>query len=265
MSVIIIIICVILIIMLAVSIAMYLVQDRILFHAEKLPKDYEFSFNADFLEINLETDDGNTLNGLLFKVQNPKGLLLFYHNHSGNIEHWSRYALFMNKFDLDVLMMDYRGFGKSTGKFKELNFLKDSELWYNYALESYEEQLISVYGRGLGATFACYVASLNNPKQLCLESPFYSLGYLGKFHYPFLPRKLISKYKFDTAKYFVNVPCKIFIFHGEMNKLIHYKNSLKLYNLSQGNSELNLIPNGNHYNLINDLMYLKRINEIFKA
>lgn len=265
MTILIIIICVVLIIILTVSIAMYVIQDKIIFHGIKLPENYEFTFNSDFVEINLKTDDGNTLNGLLFKVQEPKGLILFYHNHSGNIEHWSRYALFMNKLEYDVLMMDYRGFGKSTGKFNEKDFLQDSILWYNYALESYDENLISVYGRGLGTTFACYVSSLNNPKQLCLESPFYSFGYLGKFHYPFLPHKLISKYKFNTAKYFVNVNCKIFIFHGKMNKLIHYKNSLKLNNLLPENTELILMPNGNHYNLINDPIYLKKMNEIFRA
>ena len=117
----------------------------------------------------------------------------------------------------------------------------------------------------MGATFACYIASLNNPKQICLESPFYSFEYLGKFHYPFLPRKLISKYNFDTAKYLINVNCKIYIFHGKKNKLIHHKNSIKLCNLSQENTELTLIPNGNQYNLINDLIYLKKINEIFKT
>jgi len=86
---------------------MYLIQDTIIFHAEKLPENHKFSFNSDFVEINLKTEDNNTLNGLLFKVDKPLGLVIFYHNHSGNIEHWSRYALFMNKFDQDVLMLNY--------------------------------------------------------------------------------------------------------------------------------------------------------------
>lgn len=103
----------------------------------------------------------------------------------------------MNKFDQDVF---------------------DAELWYHYALENYDEKHLILYGRGLGATFACYVSSNNNPKRLCLESPFYSFSYLGRYHFPFLPHKLISKY-------FVDVKCKIYILQGKLNNLIHYKNS----------------------------------------
>lgn len=241
---------------------MYLIQDKLIFHAEKLPVNYQYSFKNDFEEINLNTDDGNVQNGLLFKVKNSKGLVIFFHNHSGNIEHWSRSAIFINTLNYDVLIMDYRGFGKSTGKFNEQSFLKDSELWYNYALENYEESKITVYGRGIGSAFATYVASLNNPKQLCLESPVYNLNCVVKDHYPYLLYQIILKYKFDTAKYFSKVPCKIYIFHGKINKLIRYDNAIKLYNLSKDNTELYLIPDGNHYNLINNQFYQNKIKEI---
>jgi alpha-beta hydrolase superfamily lysophospholipase len=223
-----------------------------------------FTFTNEFEEINLTTDDGIILNGLLFKAGSSKGLVVFYQNHSGNIEHWSSFAFFMNKLDYDVLLMDYRGFGKSTGLFNEQTFLSDSILWYSYALEHYSEELISVYGRGIGAKFATYVASLNKPKRLCLESPFHSINYVGKSHYPYLPVRFISKYKFQTDKYIVDVNSKIYIFHGKQNELVNYKNSMKLYGLSKGNMELFLIPDANHYYLINNALYLNKIAEICK-
>jgi alpha/beta superfamily hydrolase len=247
-----------------IIVVVYLFQDRIIFHPEKLPKDYQFEFTNEFEEINLTTDDENILNGLLIKSDNSKGLIIYYHNHSANIEQWSRSVLFMNKLDYDVLLMDYRGFGKSTGKYNEKTFLSDSMLWYSYALDHYSEESISLYGRGVGTTFATYVASLNNPKRLCLESPIYSLYYVAKSHYPYLPIKFISKYKFETNKYIVDVSCKIYIFHGKQNKFINYKNSLKLYELSKGNMELLLIPDADHYNMINNAKYLNKITEICK-
>jgi alpha-beta hydrolase superfamily lysophospholipase len=243
---------------------MYLFQDKVIFHPEKLQKDYQFEFTNDFEEINLTTGDGNVLNGLLIKAVNSKGLVVFYHNHSGNIEGWSRFALFMNKLDQDVLLMDYRGFGKSTGKFNEKAFLSDSLLWYSYSLDYYNEERISLYGRGLGATFATYVASLNKPKRLCLESPFYSMNYVARAHYPFLPTRLLSKYKFETVKYIVDVHCKIYIFHGRKNKFINYNNSSKLSELLKDNIELFLLPDVDHYNLINNTYYMNKISEIFK-
>ena len=243
---------------------MYLFQDRVIFHPEKLPKNYQFSFTDEFEEINLSTDDGNKLNGLIFRCSRSRGLVVFYHNHSGNIEHWSRFALFVNKLDYDVLLMDYRGFGKSTGKFNEQSFLGDSILWYNYALDRYDEENISIYGRGIGATFATYVASKNKPKRVCLESPFFNINYAAKAHYPYLPTKLLSRYKFETNKYIVDVNCKIYIFHGELNKMVRFKNSLKLYEISKHNVELFLIPDANHYNLISNTFYLNKMTEICK-
>ncbi len=132
-------------------------------------------------------------------------------------------------------------------------------------LKHYDESVITLYGRGIGATFATYLSSINNPKQLILESPLYNLFYTAKFHYPFVPAKLISRYKFETAAYITKVTCKIFIFHGKINELVNYKNSLKLYELSKSNIELILIPDGNHYNLINHKMYLEKMDQILSV
>lgn len=256
---------VIVIIFTTISVAMYFIQDTMIFHAEKLPSNYQFSFANNFEEFNLKSEDGEKLNGLLFKTETPKGVVLFYHNHSGNIEHWSRAASVMLSLNYDVLLNDYRGFGKSTGKYNEKLMLKDSLLWYDLMLKYYKKDEIVVYGRGIGATFATFVASVNQPKLLILESPVYSLYMTTKAHYPYLPVKLISKYRFDTFKYITNVPCKIFIFHGKKNELVPYSNSEMLNNLVAENSELVLIEDGNHYNLINNEVYIEKINQILRG
>jgi len=251
--------------LLIVSVVLYLVQDRIIFHAEKLPVNYKFSFKTDFEEIHLKTNDNETLNGLLFKTKEPKGVILFFHNHSGNVEHWSRSATYANHLKYDTLLMDYRGYGKSTGKYNEKKMFEDALLWYNFTKNIYKEDLITVYGRGIGGTFATYVASMNNPKRLLLESPLYNLIFTSRRHYPFLPFiSLILKYKFKTADLIKVVRCKIYIFHGKQNDLVDYRNSIKLYEMAKDNIELLIIPDGNHYNLVNHKIYLNKIKEILK-
>ena len=251
--------------LLIVSVVLYLVQDRIIFHAEKLPVNYKFSFKTDFEEIHLKTNDNETLNGLLFKTKEPKGVILFFHNHSGNVEHWSRSATYANHLKCDTLLMDYRGYGKSTGSYNEKLMYEDAKLWYTFVKNLYDESLITVYGRGIGATFATYVASLNNPKRLLLESPMYDLIFTSRHLYPYIPFQiLILKYKFRTADFIKDVKCKTYIFHGEQNTLVNYKNSVKLYELNKDNIELLIIPDGNHYNLVNHKIYLNKIKEILK-
>jgi len=256
----------VLFVLLTISVVLYFIQDSFIFHAEKLPLDYEFSFKNEFKEINLDAGDGNTLNAVLFKANNSKGILIYFHNHSGNIEHCSNMPIdFILNKNYDILKMDYRGYGKSTGKYNEELMLSDSLLWYDFVRKNYAEDLITVYGRGIGATFATYVSSRNNPNQLVLESPLFDLFTTASFLYPYVRiKKIISNYKFETAAYIVKVKCKIYIFHGVKDRLVHYSNGQRLYELVKDKSELFLIPEGNHYNLINDNTYLDEINKILE-
>ena len=254
------------IILLTISIVLYFIQDSFIFHAVKLPPDYKYAFKNEFEEINLKTDDGNILNAVLFKAADSKGMVLFFHNHSGNVEHWSSSANFIINYNYDVLMIDYRGYGKSTGKYNEELMLKDSLLWYNFARKIYDEESITIYGRGIGATFATYVSSLNNPKRLILESPLYDLLSTAKFLYAYVPfKKVISRYNFNTAEYITKVKCRIYIFHGMKDRLVSYKSSEKLHERVRENSELYLMPDGNHYNLITNSIYLNKVKDILKA
>lgn len=255
----------ILIIVLVISIVIRLIQDRIIFHPEIISIDDSFNFSNEFEEIFLEARDGVSLNGVWFKLNNPKGIVLYFHNHSGNIKHCSNSVFIFNELNYDVLVMDFRGFGKSGGSFNEEMMYEDAQLWYNYVKQYYDEDQIVLYGRGLGATFATYVASKNNPGFLCLEMPMYDLLYTSKFHYPFLPLKFILKYKLSTAQYFVEVNCKKYLFHGKQDELIPYTNSEKLYNLSKENSELYILPEVNHYNMGSNATYLSKLEEIFTA
>ncbi len=249
-------------ILLTMSLALYFMQDSMIFNAEKLPSDFKFSFRNEFEEFNLKTEDNETLNGILFKAKEPKGAVLFYHNSSGNINTWSTSGIFLNNLDYDVLIMDYRGFGKSTGKLDEQLMLKDSLIWYDLMKDLYKENSFIVYGRGLGALLATYASSKNNPNKLLLESPLYSANFTSKYHYPYLPVRLLLKYKFETYRYIENVKCKIYFFHGMKNKLVSYTSSEKLYELVKDNSELCLMPDCTHYDLIESPVYLKKIRKI---
>jgi hypothetical protein len=253
---------VIIILILITSVILYFVQDKIFFHPEKILKSEHYKFSNEFEEIFLKATDGILLNGVLFQLKNPKGLVLYYHNHSGNLKHCSNAVYRFNQLNYDVLVMDYRGFGKSEGSYDEAKMYNDAELWYNHAKLLYDERDMVVYGRGLGATFAGYVSSINNPKYLCLESAMYSLIYASKFHYRFLPKKLFIKYKFNLADNLKNVACNTFIFHGMKDNLIHYSNSEKLHDISKEKSELILIPEGDHYNLGSNPIFLHKIEGI---
>ncbi len=258
------IIAVLIIIYLLAILILFLLQDKIVFHNVKLPQNHTFRLPQKFDEVNLNTIDKKVLNALHFKVENPKGVLLYFHGNAGNLDRWGKITGYFTKFDYDVFVVDYRSYGKSTGDFNEKRMYEDAQLCYDYLKEKYSEDRISIYGRSLGCTFAIKVASQNKPKQLILEAPFYNLKNVAKYHYPYVPYGFLLKYKFTSNKYIKNVTCKITIFHGTKDKVIPIKSSKKLASNANNKTKYIVIENGTHHNLFDFENYQTTIAKILK-
>ena len=85
----------------------------------------------------------------------------------------------------DVLIMDYRTYGKSKGKLSEKAFYDDAQYCYDYLLKQYSENEITIYGRSLGTGISTCLASKNNPKQMILETPYFIILDVAKHRFPF--------------------------------------------------------------------------------
>ena len=243
---------------------LYFLQEKIIFLPSKLPQDYAYSFSEPFEEFFLTAADGAKLNGLHFKREAPKGVILYFHGNAGDLSEWGESANFFAKKDYDVIAMDYRTYGKSTGKLSEAALLDDTQLFYDYVLEHYKEDEIIVYGRSLGASMATYTASKNKPAKLVLESPFYNLLDVGKKRFPLLPVTWLLKYKFESNKYIVNVTCPITIFHGTDDTVVAYESGKKLYSLATSKKELITIEGGGHNDLMAFKEYTSNIDEALR-
>ena len=241
-------------------IGFYFFQEKVIFRPKKLAKNYTYTFDKEFEEINLTTDDNSIINALHFKVKNPKGIILYYHGNKGNLKRWGPMVSPFTDYGYDVFVMDYRGFGKSNGERNEKNLYSDAQLCYKYVNQFFDEENITIYGRSLGGTFATYTASQNNPKQLILEAPFYNLIDLSKRKFSFLPYKNLLRYKFKSNEFMVNIKCPITIFHGDEDRLIPLKSGQKLYEASNKNhAELVIIKHGTHHNLMTFDLYKEKI------
>jgi len=243
-------------------VGLFFLQEKIIFQSNKLDKNFTFYFDKEFEEINLNTEDNSVINALHFKVKDPKGIILYFHGNKGSLERWGTITSSFTDYGYDVFVMDYRGYGKSTGKRKEKDLYNDAMLCYNYIKKSYNENNIILYGRSLGGTFATYVASKHNPKKLLLEAPFYNLANTAQFHYPFSPTFLL-KYKFPTNEYIPEVSCPITIFHGTEDMVTPYNGSRKLFDsVVVKHKEFITIENATHHNLANFELYKNKIKEL---
>jgi len=240
---------------------LYFLQEKMIFLPSKLPQEFEFSFRHDFEEINLAAADGSLLNSLHFKHVDPKGLILYFHGNAGDLSRWGDVASFFVDRKYDVLVMDYRTYGKSTGKLSEDALHSDAQLFYDYALKQYDEHQIILYGRSLGTGIAAKLASKNKPKKLILETPYYSLMEVAKDRFPFLPINWFMKYKLLTYEFVQSVSCPIIIFHGTNDNVVPYKSGRRLFDsIPQQSKDFHTIDKGGHNNLVEFDDYLNGIN-----
>lgn len=255
---------IVLVVYIAISIALYYLQDYMLFKPEKLPKDFQFNYkNHEFEEHNLETRDGAVINGVLFKSKGkPKGIVLYLKGNSKSIKGWGKFAVDFTRHNYNVLMVDYRGFGKSTGRRSQKAIKRDLQEVYNKIKEQTTEDRIILYGRSLGSGFAAKLASMNNPKLLILDAPYYSLAKVAARYAPFMPLSVLIKYPLPTYKWLKYVKCPIHIIHGTNDKLIPYKTSVKLSQVNPKLTKLHSVIGGGHKNLNNFESYHNMIHDI---
>ena len=232
--------------------SVYFFQEKIIFLSDTLPQEYSFTFENPHKEVFIETQGNGNIHALHFTVEKPRGIILYFHGNAGNLSKWGAIASQFTKANYEVLMVDYRGYGKSTGKRSEKNMYADALAYYNKAKEWYPEAKITVFGRSLGTTFATYVASKNNPRKLILESPFYSLERLAKEKYRYLPVKSLLQYKFDTATYIQQVECRIIMIHGTDDGVVPIASAeLLLQVIPERQRQMVRIKNGKHNDLGN--------------
>ncbi len=253
----------ILILYLMLIAALALFQEKLIFIPTKLDSGYTYTFQEPFEEINLRAADGAILNAIHFKKENPDGVVLYFHGNAGDLSRWGEITSYFTKFNLDVLVMDYRSYGKSTGTLSEELLYSDAQLFYDYVKERYNESDITVYGRSLGSAFATYVAANNNPGILVLETPFYSLASVAKKRYPIVPIDYLIKYEFNTNEFIKDVNCEIFFFHGTNDNVVPYSSAEKLFEETpSGKKHFITISGGGHNNLANFEEYRNGIERI---
>ncbi len=243
--------------------ALYFLQEKMMFLPTELEQDYVFNFSYPFEELFFETEDNVTINAIHFKNENPKGVILYFHGNAGDLSRWGIVTEYFVEKQYDVLIMDYRTYGKSTGVLSEKALYSDAQYCYNYLKEHYDEKSITIYGRSLGTGIATYMASKNKPKQLILETPYYSIEDVAKSRFPILPIKYLLKYKLPSYQYIKEVSCPISMFHGTDDLVIPFQSAEKLFQTSpKGISTFIKIENGNHNDLINYDTYREQIDKL---
>ncbi len=231
----------------------YFFQEKLIFISSRLPQNHEYEFAMDFEELHLTANDGAVLNGLHFKAANSKGVILYCHGNAGELDVWGPWGeLLANRYSYDVVVWDYRGYGKSTGKRRQQLMLDDGRLFYAYCEGLFKEEFITVYGRSLGGFFATHLAKQTQPKQLILESTPVSLLEVANEAYPLVPADWLLKFRFQNLENITKISVPTYLIHGTKDDLIPFEHGQRLFELSKAQKkQFYRIDGGNHNDLRN--------------
>ena len=250
---------------------LFLMQDRMIFSPDipsrKLtasPADIGLEYDT----VTLFASDQVKLDGWFVPAAEQKGVLLFFHGNAGNISHRLDSLKLFHDLGLATLIIDYRGYGRSQGSISEHGTYLDGEAAWAYLTDTRNIPVnrIILFGRSLGAAVAANIAAGKSPAALILESAFTSIPDLGARMYPFLPVKLLSRYRYDTRKALHSVSCPVLIIHSRNDDIIPYENGLRLYE-SAGAPKKFLEIRGDHNEgfLVSGPVYKDGIREFLTA
>jgi alpha-beta hydrolase superfamily lysophospholipase len=248
-----------------IGLLLYFFQEKILFHPERVDRAEAYQFEVPFREINLAVTETKNLNIVQFyhPDSSRKGVVLYFHGNRKNIKRYAGYADNFIRNNYEVWMIDYPGFGKSTGELTEDAMYKDAALLYKMARAKFSKDSIVIYGKSLGSGVAAQLASTHDCRALLMETPYYSMDNLVK-HYAFIyPVKLLSKYRFPTSEYLKTVDAPISMFHGTKDEIIPFSQSAKL---AKEFPRIQLVPieKGRHNNLDEFSQFHESLNAVLR-
>lgn len=203
----------------ALMAALYVNQEGLLFFPQPLAPDARLTRETDVQELTLQVP-GATLSALHLKRPGAKGLVFFLHGNAGNLTSWFTESDLYRATGYDVFMIDYRGYGKSTGRVSsEAQLRADVRAAWDHIAPQYAGRHRVIYGRSLGTALAAGLAADVQPELTILVSPYSSMQAMARENYRFVPGVLV-RYPLRTEDDAARIRGPLLLVHADADALI---------------------------------------------
>ncbi len=215
---------------LVINLFVYFYQRNLLYN----PSENNYlndKINFNYKEIFIETDKNITLKSWFINKDLKKfKTLVFFHGNAGNLLNRVYKLNELNKLDINILLISWRGFSGNKGKPSEKNLYYDAKQIIDWLKErGLDNDDIVLYGESLGTGIATELASKNDYGGVILESPFTSMVDTAKIYYPYLPVSLLLRDRYDSKSKIKDIKTPILIMHGKMDNIVPQKMGLELF------------------------------------
>ena len=211
--------------------AVYLAQDRMIFMPSERHIATPEAAGLVYEDVYLEPEPGVLLHGWYLPGPGEDApVLLFLHGNAGNVSHRIRSLEQFRGLGLAVLIIDYRGYGHSTGEPGEAGLYADGAAAWAYLAgeRGYAPGEIVLFGRSLGAAVAARLAVEQAPGAVILESAFTSGAELGSEVYPWLPVRWLLRHRFPIREQLPAIAAPLLIAHSREDEIVPFRHAQRL-------------------------------------
>ena len=253
-------------------------QDQLLFQPSSRLVATPDEAGMPYEKVHLDTDDGETLHGWWIPASGapretgPEDVagptLLFFHGNAGNISGRLESVRQFHDLGLNVLIVDYRGYGQSTGTPSEEGIYRDAEACWQYLTKAkgLEPQEIVVFGRSMGGGPATWLAERTTPGALILESVFTNVPDVGAHHYSFLPVRAMATNQFDNEARVAAIDAPLLLIHSRDDRVVPFELGRRVYEAASAPKQFLEIEGGHNDGfLVSAETYLRTIDDFLSA
>jgi fermentation-respiration switch protein FrsA (DUF1100 family) len=213
---------------------LYFMQHRMVFYPTKEIFATPLNFEIPFEDIYLETADGVKINSWFIPADNAEYTVLFCHGNGGCLAHRVETIDLYHNLGVNFFILDYRGYGLSSGKPSENGLYLDTEAAWQFLVNAKRipPDRIVLIGRSLGGAAAARLAAKKQPHRLICESSFVSIPATGSDRYPYFPVKLLCRYSFPTGDFLKQVKCPVLIIQSRDDQVVRFSHGRRLFALA---------------------------------
>ena len=216
---------------LGLCLLMFLFQSRYVYFPARDILATPAALALPFEDITFVAGDGRRIAAWFVPATPSRGTALICHGNGGNIGDRLHVIQLCHALGLNTFIFDYRGYGNSPGRPSEQGTYADALGAWNFLTQ--ERHLppdrIIIFGRSLGGAVAAWLADRKKPAGLILEATFTSLSDIGASVYPYLPVRLLCRYRYPTLDHVRNVRCPVLVAHSREDDMIPFTHGQKLF------------------------------------
>ena len=203
-------------------------------------------------DLAFETQDGERVHGWWIEAQSaPLGCVLLCHGNAGNVGDRVPHAKLLTAAGFDVMMFDYRGYGRSSGTPSEQGTYRDAHAALAWLLDQPEPDASRLFylGESLGGAVALELAIVHPPAGLILLSTFTSVRDMARVHYPFIPAALVPD-AYPSLKLIPALRAPLLVLHGQSDEIVPPAQAEALFDAAPDPKRLRIMPGVGHNDLV---------------